>query len=357
MKIELRKKPRIILFSILSILILVTATFAYYQKDKVNSKEVDETVLSYTLTPEINSQFYLKENPIYKDIFLEDTEVIINQLLNHIYSEIEINLEAEDADFTELQITHYEKLETYFGEEDHVLWQRITEPTTESLMGTTQITYTHKNEFKPSVFTSFLDYAYETLEMRPKALIQILWEVKGIVVKGDKKMEVDQVYTLPIPVYDDMFVIDKEALLPYSDELVETFTIETPTNPLIFKGLVGASGLFLLLLLLSVLLIKKAPDKTTYEKLRNQIFNDFNDRLAELEQNIYNGLSNLITVVKIEDLVKISDEIRQPIFYFERDKAEERQMEFFVFDESRIYHVVYYDEIEMTVESFIQEAV
>ena len=357
MKFKLRKRTKLIVIAILVLLMITFSVVAYFQKDKMNVVEEDQVILEYTLTPEINSQFYLMENSIYDQIFLEDTDVIISKLLNHIYTETSFLLESKDADYMELSITQYEMLETYFGEDEHVMWRKTTEPVRETLMGIDNITFNQKEEFSPNEFKHFLNNAYETLEISPKAIVQIVWDINGTVVRGSDVLEINHRYTLPIPILDQMYIIDKENLVALNDEIVETIVHKTPANPIIFNVLAVLAGICLISLLVVVFAVKIKDEPTEYEKMKNKIFNDYGDRLAELEGSVYNTLSNMITVVKIEDLIKISDEIRQPVFYHLAETENEKEAEFFVFDESRIYHLVYFDKSEMTFETFLNEAV
>ncbi len=110
MKLMLRKRTKLIVITILALLMVTFSVIAYFQKDKMNVVEEEQITLEYTLTPEINSQFYLVENSIYEQIFLEDKDVIISKLLNHIYTESNFLLESKDADYMELSVTQYEML-------------------------------------------------------------------------------------------------------------------------------------------------------------------------------------------------------------------------------------------------------
>lgn len=357
MKIELQKKTRLILLIVLGMSVLVTGGLAYFFKDKVDTKEEEVTALKYTLVPKIENQFYLVENYIYNKIYLEDSDVILNQLVHHVYSEATIDLDSVDAEYMELNIAQYEVLETYYGEDEILMWQKKTEPVVDSLMGVGHLKYEFKQEYSPLEFKTFLETAFEEYEIRPKALVKIVWEVKGTVVKGEHVLELDEKYEIPIPILDSMYVIDKTAITPKEDQVTTIKKMEVKANPLIYKTLAGVSGILLVGVLFLLFGVKKAPDPSAYQKLKKRVFNDYSDRLAELEQSVYNTLENMIMVVKFEDLVKIADEIRQPIFYFEMTGPADSQIEFFVFDDARIYHLVHFEKSELTIETFIDEAV
>jgi hypothetical protein len=58
-------------------------------------------------------------------------------------------------------------------------------------------------------------------------------------------------------------------------------------------------------------------------------------------------ISESITISSIEDMVKIADEIGQPIFYYKVDNATERKIEFFVFDNMRTYYMVIFGDVKV----------
>ncbi len=62
--------------------------------------------------------------------------------------------------------------------------------------------------------------------------------------------------------------------------------------------------------------------------------------MAGLNEALFYQSSVMISIDKIEDMVKIADEIGQTVFYYKVDDEAERKIEFYVFDEGRIYYMV-----------------
>ena len=86
------------------------------------------------------------------------------------------------------------------------------------------------------------------------------------------------------------------------------------------------------------------PD--AFEKSTAAIFKEYSERLAGLEHTIQYQFADVINVRSIEDMVKIADEVGQPVFYYKVDSSTERKIEFFVFDNSRTYYMVIFGEIK-----------
>jgi hypothetical protein len=95
-------------------------------------------------------------------------------------------------------------------------------------------------------------------------------------------------------------------------------------------------GISLILRLKTKSLVKE--DAYT-QKVAN-IFKGYGIRLAGLSEALFYQSSVLISIDKMEDMVKIADEIGQTVFYFRVDDEAERKIEFYVFDEGRIDYMV-----------------
>jgi len=77
-----------------------------------------------------------------------------------------------------------------------------------------------------------------------------------------------------------------------------------------------------------------------YSQKLADIFKEYKNRLAGLSEALIYQSSLMISIDKIEDMVKIADEIGQTVFYYQVDDELERKIEFYVFDEGRIYYMV-----------------
>ena len=118
--------------------------------------------------------------------------------------------------------------------------------------------------------------------------------------------------------------------------------------------------LFLAIVLLTVAgviakFFKPSKIKSKYDIELSKIDKAYGERLARLFEPMTNHYSNLIRVSGVDDLIKISDEIRQPVFYFQVDKDDEKKIEYFVFDETRIYYYVMMDEVMISLDKFMEK--
>lgn len=77
-----------------------------------------------------------------------------------------------------------------------------------------------------------------------------------------------------------------------------------------------------------------------FKNKKEKIFKEYGNRLAGLTDTLAYQSSVMISIDKIEDIIKIADEIGQTVFYYEVDEQDERKIEFYVFDEGRVYYLV-----------------
>ena len=85
---------------------------------------------------------------------------------------------------------------------------------------------------------------------------------------------------------------------------------------------------------------KALAKEDAYSQKVANIFKEYGNRLAGLTEALFYQSSVMISIDKIEDMVKIADEIGQTVFYYQADDEAERKIEFYVFDEGRIYYMV-----------------
>ncbi|NMA95954.1 MAG: DUF5305 domain-containing protein, partial [Clostridiales bacterium] len=155
--------------------------------------------------------------------------------------------------------------------------------------------------------------------------------------------------TLSIPIRENVFKTEGEPNITNEGDITEKIDKRLPID---YKRVVlSAIGVIILAALLYF--TKKAevqPDPDEFQRQIDAIFKEYSERLAGLEHTISYQLSENITINNIEDMVKIADEVGQPVFYYKVDSSIERKIEFFVFDNIRTYYMVIFGELEPDIE-------
>ena len=150
-------------------------------------------------------------------------------------------------------------------------------------------------------------------------------------------------YTIPL--------LDKLMVIKGSPNAVNA--VQIPTK-LVAKGielLPYAFVCFLIaigcvcLLVRPLLLAYRQESKISYKRTVDKIFQQHGERLVRLENPLSYQQLVTIPIDGIGEMVKIADEISQPIFYYRVDTTNERKVEFYVFDSGRIYYMVMFGDM------------
>lgn len=106
---------------------------------------------------------------------------------------------------------------------------------------------------------------------------------------------------------------------------------------LIFVGMILVFSSILVYILMKTDAVKEVD---IYHNKVATIMREYHSRLAQLSKTLTYQASVMISIEEFEDLIKIADEIGQMVFYYEINEADERKIEFYVFDDARIYYLV-----------------
>lgn len=338
MQLTLQKKHRVIAMVIAALVGLTGAILAWQFKDKTEEVEQLYQILNYTLTPDINIDIKVIENDFYEQEVLPDDRVVVTSLLDSLLIYSDFKLVVPDADHVKLSLKQVEILETYYGESQNIIWQRETTPIIKEQQAQNELTISTKKEFYAERFQAFLAKISEELELTPDAQLSLVWHLEGEAQKGDTILPITTEYRLPISLFSSMFVIDKSTLTPLSGSQEVTETAVKAVNPQLYPlGIaLGVIGLIALLLLFFVVKDKQVSD---YQRIVRYGQRNFDDRLVQINKPLQAEQTPVSEITSLDDLIKIADEIRQPVMYYDNQKAQ--SIAYFVSTE----HIIYQYEI------------
>lgn len=141
---------------------------------------------------------------------------------------------------------------------------------------------------------------------------------------------------LSIPLNSKVLEIKDNGLVKNSDTYNDTVSTLIPMNKK--KVVVMALALFMLFVLMIILIIKTIAINRLDRKKKyiRKVFKEQGTYLVEIKNNINFNDREVINVKNIKDLVKISDEIRKPIFY-KCEKCEDEVYKFYILTQQAIY--------------------
>lgn len=356
MKILVVKKPLkfiiIIAFALIFLLGIAQILRMRYDAPKVATEQPS---LSYTIEAPLMTRVNLLPNSMYEATSLTEGQYVIRELVKSVSSQIDFKISTDEAAALSGTLTALVHLKTVYGEEGETLWDKTFELKKIPISGTGHFEYQGSFEDDLSLSRLLLEKAAAETDLSPGAVVEMGYHYEGIISNRNENLPFSGSKFAIIPMTLEVFKVESLSEGKDSESLSKTVMVSQTYT---FKDLLpyyGLSGFGLLAIILSLFLIQNKPEKTAYTKSIEEIFNAYGDRLAKLEEALPNQFANVIHVNDFTDLIKISDEIRQPVFYFKIDEIDEQKIEFYVFDESRIYYLVKYDIQLQTIDQFMEK--
>lgn len=353
MSLDLKKQK--IFLKVVPIL-LVSLILGYFTFKEFSTTEyIDEQVETplYKISPNLEIRFNLIPSEIYEDDYLGSDRMIISSLVQDVSITGNITVETFESDNADFALVNYEKLITTYGENEELLWEKKSNQVTRKYSGESSYKIPINWTIDINSYKEFLSYAYETTEISGNTVVTAIWELNGVIQMLEGDVDINKKIEVSIPIDASVFMLDGSSLNQVEENITKTVQIEADKNMVKAFIMLGITIVSFVAAIVYLVISRGVKSKSEYEIKKDHIFKEYGDRLARLEKTISCSGMNLTTVMNIEDMVKISDEIRQPIFYFHVDEEDEKKMEFFVFDGPRTYYMSIIELASLDIEEFI----
>lgn len=311
--------------------------FPGYESSQVTSLTCNgESNIEYSVT--------MTENPVYEEEVISDEKYYLKPFTVNIHLECSLDV-----------VTDAEADIDYSGKVYGMLISEITNDDTKDIVWEKHYNYVDiekENDTGQSAklnqqvtidleeYEAITDSLINDYYILTDYYLKIYYENEVTVSKGDNT-ETEIVYTyIKIPFTDNVMEITNSSPESFSMSFENEVMVKKAINQnliLVFIMLFVASVVSLLI----VLFRTKGIDMTdVFKNKKEKIFKEYGNRLAGLTDTLAYQSSVMISIDKIEDIIKIADEIGQTVFYYEVDEKDERKIEFYVFDEGRVYYLV-----------------
>lgn len=350
MKISKAQKRVILITCIMMIIVLLSCII--WEWSAVRYKDVEKVYYSYKSEGSIDYKVYLRPNSMYSENYLEKDRFYISKYIDWVDMDFRYDYTASAAADLSIEYNVCAYLQGLHGDENEVLWSKeyVLIPD-KSLMSENATA-----EVKVSLPVNLDDYyemkeaLYLESEVNAPVVLNIVFNVHTR-AKTDKGIIDDKISpNLSIPIGNTIIKMEGEPSVTGENKVSEIVKYSLPVN----KGLILLlAGIAVILIIFTVFvsLAKTEASPDAFEKQIAGIFKEYSERLAGMEHTISYHFSDVINVSSIEDMVKIADEVGQPVFYYKVNTDEERKIEFFVFDNNRIYYMIIFGEITGSNES------
>lgn len=345
---KLTKLMKTTLAALCIILALLSAGFALYQLKVPKFEEQERTYYSYQSTGNISYQVFLKPNLMFDETYLREDKNYVFKYIDYLDVKFTYQFKGSTPENlkTDYRITAY--LEGLHGKENEVLWSKeypLSPPKSEAGKNKDK-----KVEIKMPLTLDNYHAIKETLfadsEINSPVVLRVVFDVHTKASTSKGTLEDSLSPNIIIPIGESVFKIEGEPKVTGENTQTEIIRVKKPVHAGMVIFLFSLSFVLLALAVLTLVYVKVIPPLDDFEKAIGRIFKEYGERLAGIEHAVPYQMSNVISINSIEDMIKIADEVEQPVFYYKVDSPTERKIEFFVFDQNRIYYMVIFGEIK-----------
>lgn len=320
MKININKKLKIGLVSVLVILIGIISFLLYKEIKEPGFEEQKVSVYSYINKASINYKVFIKPNELYETNPLDEGKLYITEFVDYINATFNYEFTGErDADLKG-SYTILGKVQGFTGEAEKLvnIWEKNYVIVPEKKFNFKDSSKSIKEELKINLaeYNAFVKEIIELSKINCQTNLSIIMDIN---LKGDTdKGPIEEVISpnLIIPLNTSMFQIGGNSNIEKPGAIEEIREVQLPINKkqvTFYSVILG----ILLVVLIFVIFFTKAQliSKDPLKKVLKQIFKKHGDRLVALnsDSSIIGTSTNLVK--SIDDLVRIADEISKPILY------------------------------------------
>lgn len=343
---KLSKIKKRLLIAAEAVFVLVLLFFAVCGLVIPRYRETEAVHYTYSSRGSINYKVYLKPNIMFSEPYLEKDRYYVLKYIDYIDMEFLYDYTSGSPAELETEYSVMAYLQGLHGRDNEVLWSREI-PLISSKTQTdenSKLTINKGVSIDLDAYTQIAESIYLDSEINAPVVLNVVFNIhtKASTVHG--KIEDDIRPALTIPINSAVFKIEGKPVATGGGKISKTERVDIPVNKARVIVLFSASFILVLLVIFTAC-IKGAPPRDAFEKQIDAIFKEYSERLAGLEHTISYQLSENISVNSIEDMVKIADEMGQPIFYYKVNNGVEKKIEFFVFDNTRTYYLVIFGDV------------
>ncbi len=354
MKLNKRLKAGLLLC--IGILFLATAWYTVAEWRTPKFVEQKNLIYSFASNAKIGYRVFLRPNIVYDENFIEEGKYYISKYIDHIEAVFRYEFTgSEEAELNvEYDATAY--LQGLYGDENGVLWSKPYELiSTSSEKGqVSEKSIERKVNIPLDNYVALKESFYLDTRVNSPVVLNVVFNVKTVVNTPNGTLSETLSPNLVIPIGETVFSMDGNPEAQGGKRLEETVKVRLPLNYQKI-ALLASFALLLVVAFIVVCLAKEEKMPDAFQKEIRGIFKEYGDRLAGMEKPVPYHMLDIISVNSVEDIVKIADEIGQPVFYYMVDTRTERKIEFYVFDNTRTYYMVIFGEIENTGDSGAEE--
>lgn len=340
----LKKQTRAMLFIVFSIIIVMLIGLIVLELYMPDIELVKEALVQGAGSSKMTYIVHLNENPVTQERQMEQGKYYLKPFVDYIDVDCSFVLDTNlDAGFVlqdKIDVVLVSQVGT--DEEVKVIWEKASTeaPLQEAASTGRSIQSARSIRLRFESYDALVNSLIDEYDLVTDYVIKVVYNVSVMIDYNGRVHEEKFSSYITIPFTNPIIQMSGQ---PESarDVAIEQDVEHSAAPDLSLLVLYGAAivvciGIILILRLKTKSLVRE----DAYAQKVADIFKEYGNRLAGLSEALFYQSSVMISIDKMEDMVKIADEIGQTVFYFQVDDEAERKIEFYVFDEGRIYYMV-----------------
>lgn len=345
----IKRKTRKLLILVFSSLAVLVAGLALKDLVFPSYEMVAEKVLQVQSDVSMNYKVHMKDNPIFKGNTLSEGGYYLKPFTDYINITCTFSANADQPVDMQATTRIDVVLVSQLGSADEVelIWEKteMYAPPETILSGNGVLQSKRSVKLDFARYDALINELIEDYDLVTDYYIKVVFNTTVEAAYGDESMQEPLSAELIIPFNNQIFSISGNNHA--NTELTFEKENEKQLGPDINKSIIYFSICTAFVLIVLILIIKTKPlekqDKYSLEVA--QIFKKYGNRLVGLNETLTYQTSIMISIEKIGDMVKIADEIGHTIFYFQVEEDNERKIEFYIFDETRVFYLAMFGEL------------
>lgn len=331
---------RTVLMVVLIVIVLTLGVVMFMTWKNPGVVEEKIPLYSYSHKANIDYQANYRSNILTDSTMVGAGEIYITEYLRNILTTLNYEFIGEKVVEYKGQYTIKASLVGSRMEQNEIvrIWQKDYDlvPAT-SFEGTdASVLITKELPISLQQYNDFAERFSKETKISTETNLIINWHIEIEAVTERGIISEKLVPTMIIPINKSYFNISGEPQKEKSGVIEETITRILPVNT--GRIYLSAVGIILSLALLVLLYFYTEGSRITnlLELKTREIFKKHGERLIALGGELPSIANQQITVLSLEDLIRIADELSKPVFY-KADPAQETVPIFYVFDDPKVY--------------------
>ena len=342
---KLSKQRKLIVLITGGAIVIALIAAAIIEWTVPNYLQKNEVYYTYKSKGSIGYKVYLRPNIMYNTKYLEEDRYYVFKYVDRVDMEFNYNYAGSAAADLKTEYVVTASLQGLHGADSDVLWSKEyalvpgkTEQAEKSSYNITQKASVDLHEFYNLKETLFADS-----EVNTPVILNVVFNIHTLAATSDGILEDSLNPSLTIPIGENVFRIDGQRYITGGKRIEKTLRELVPTDNL----------KIILLLVVSIVLIGMLVFVVRMEE--TEPMDPFTGPFPPYSKNTgkgwpvwsmpyHNSATDVINVT-IEDMV-VSRRSRAARIHYKVDDRSERKIEFYVFDNNRIYYMVIFGEIK-----------